>query len=160
MKWLLSLLLMTPIMILYMLWDHEEYLENKLHTDLKYALDSGTHDAALQVDPLSLDIGIIHFRPAEAYSALKTSLQQNLNLNNNLEPVGANILKKSVEIVYFDLVEDGPFPRVYNSGPPYNYSDVINGPSVIAIIKVPHPKYFGVSRDFEYVIGSDHEYKP
>ncbi|MGO4549429.1 hypothetical protein AB4Z29_32160 [Paenibacillus sp. 2TAB23] len=68
------------------------------------------------------------------------------------------IWRDPFELVRFEGVETGIFPQIYHSGPPYYYSDTLKGPAIIAIVKVKHPRYFGVSDDIEYVVVSSHEY--
>lgn len=39
------------------------------------------------------------------------------------------------------------------------YIDTLEGPSVVAIITMRHPRPFGISKDKNFVVGSSHEYK-
>ncbi|PWW01226.1 hypothetical protein DFQ01_110116 [Paenibacillus cellulosilyticus] len=157
MKWVLVLLLMTPIFLLFQAWDLDESLQTKLHAQLKQAVDLGTHDAALQVEPVALEQGEVRFE--QTYTVFLDALQRQLKLDSGLDPLATSVWKDGLQVVLFEQVETGPFPRTYSSGPPYYYTDTLLGPSVVAIVKIKHPRYFGVSDDFEYVIGSSHEYK-
>ncbi|OME79614.1 hypothetical protein BK120_21805 [Paenibacillus sp. FSL A5-0031] len=158
MKWVLTVILLTPILILFSAWNQDEYLQTKLKAELKEGMDLATHDASLQIIQEELEKGSIRFDPLEAEKVLRRSMQTTFKLNGLLEPLPNGIWLDPFELVWFDRIESGTFPQVYQSGPPYYYSDIIKGPSIIAIVKVKHPRYFGVSDDFEYVVGSSHEY--
>lgn len=160
MKWVLLMVLLTPVFILFQAWNQDEYLQTKLTAELKDGMDVATHDAAMKTDETELEIGNLVFDRDAAEEALRASIQRTFELDSLLQPVDGSVWKDPFELVLVDYVESGSFPQPYNSGPPYYYQDTLNGPSVVAIIKVKHPRFFGVSDDFNYVIGSSHEYVP
>jgi hypothetical protein len=158
MKWVIMLLLLTPIFLIYSSWNHDEALQTKLKAQLKDGMDLATHDASLQILQEELEKGSITFNPLEAQKVLRQSMQTSFKLDGLLKPLPGGIWLNDFDLVWFELVESGVFPQVYHSGPPYYYSDTLKGPSVIAIVKVKHPRYYGVSDTFDYVVGSSHEY--
>lgn len=160
MKWVITIILLMPVWLYFGAWSHDEYFQTKLQADLKDGLKLATHDAALQVDRLVLEEGNVVFLPDQAEQAFLASVQRSFKLTAALEPTAGSVWQSPMRIVHFERVEDGIFPRPYNSGPPYYYSDMLNGPSIIAIVQVKHPRFYGISRDFDYTVGSSHEYIP
>lgn len=160
MKWVLTIIMLMPLWLYFSASSHDEYLQSKLKAELKDGLKVATHDAALQVDDVALEQGTIKFMPAAAKAAFSESIQRTYKLDHTLQPTRASIWQSKFEVVLFEMVEDGPFPKIYHSGHPYYYSDTLNGPSIITIVKAKHPRFYGISRDFSYVIGSSHEYIP
>ncbi|MGG4145704.1 hypothetical protein ABEW34_21645 [Paenibacillus algorifonticola] len=157
MKWILILILMTPVILSFNVQSSDEALKIKLSTQLKETMDVATHDAAIQVDQEELEQGRVSFTEA-AERVFRESIERSNRLNPEWQPMGNSTWKDPIELVLFDRVESGSFPRLYNSGPPYYYMDVLQGPSVVAVVKVKHPRYYGLSDDFEYIVGSSHEY--
>lgn len=144
---------------------------------LKYALDIATHDAAQQIDLVQLNNGLIRFNESQVTSVGLQRLQDNLKLDGNMQPLPNNLFRSSdqLQVVYYDTVETGcpnkapGFPCVYNinltvntaSGPrAINYVDTLSGPGVVAIITMPSPQPYGISKEYTYIVGSSHEYKP
>lgn len=160
MKWVLTIIMLMPLWLLFGAWSADEYYQTKLQADLKDGLKVATHDAALQVDLLALEEGQITFLPFEAEEAFLASIQRTYKLSTTLQPLPNSVWQSPFHVVHFERVEAGEFPRPYNSGPPYYYADTLNGPSIIAIVQVKHPRFYGVSPDFDYVVGSSHEYIP
>ncbi|WP_168121883.1 hypothetical protein [Paenibacillus sp. HB172176] len=160
MKWVITLILLMPMWLYLDASSHDEYLQTKLKAELKDGLKAATHDAALQVDLAELEKGHVVFLPDIAEHAFLGSVQRTYRLDTLLQPLPGSIWKSPFKLVYFERVEDGEFPMAYNSGPPYYYADVLNGPSIIAIVQVKHPRFYGISRDFNYTVGSSHEYIP
>lgn len=158
MKWVIMLLLMMPIFIIYSAWSQDEHLSTKLKAGLKEGMDLATHDASLQIIEEELEMGKIRFDPMKSEKALLNSLQTSFKLNSLLQPLPGGIWKDPFELVWFEKIETGNFPMIYHSGPPYYYSDTLKGPSIVAIVKVKHPRYYGVSDDITYIVGSSHEY--
>lgn len=160
MKWALVVVILMPFWIYLSASSHDEALQTHLKAELKEGLKLATHDAALQLDQAQLEQGKVVFNTAAAEEAFRGSIQRTFKLNGNLRPLPNSIWQSQFEIVLLDKVEQGPFPKIYNSGAPYYYMDVLNGPSIITIVKVKHPRFYGISKDFEYVVGSSHEYVP
>lgn len=160
MKWALVVIILMPFWIYLAASTHDEALQTKLKAELKEGLKLATHDAALQLDQEQLEGGVVVFLEDQAEAAFRTSLQRTFKLNELLQPLASSIWQSPLEIVLLDKVEQGPFPKIYNSGAPYYYMDILNGPSIITIVKVKHPKFYGISRDFDYIVGSSHEYVP
>lgn len=158
MKFVIMILLMSPIFFIYSAWNQDEHLQTKLKAGLKEGMDLATHDASLQIIQEELELGNIRFDLMKSEKAFRESLQTSFKLNWLLEPLPGGIWLDPFELVWFERVETGSFPMVYHSGPPYYYSDTLKGPSIIAIVKVKHPRYYGVSDDITYVVGSSHEY--
>lgn len=160
MKWAITVIMLMPIWIYLFASNHDEALQTKLKAELKDGLKLATHDAALQIDPEMLEQGKIVFLEQAAFQAFRSSIERTFKLDQHFLPLQNSIWQNAFEIVLFDRIEEGPFPKAYYSGAPYYYSDVLAGPSIIAMVKVKHPKFYGISRDFDYVIGSSHEYVP
>ncbi|WP_336775409.1 hypothetical protein [Paenibacillus sp. MMO-58] len=160
MKWVLFMLVMAPIFLLFSAWNHDEYIQTKLRAELKEGMDLATHDAALQVNKVQREMGDIQFVREDAERALLASMERTFKLDDQLQPLTSSVWKSKFEVVSLQYVETGSFPQNYNSGPPYYYIDLLRGPSVIAIVKVEHPRYYGVSDHFSYIVGSSHEYIP
>ncbi|WP_138753551.1 hypothetical protein [Paenibacillus sinopodophylli] len=158
MKWVIMILLLSPIFFIYSAWNQDEHLQTKLKANLKDGMDLATHDASLQIVEEELEMGNIRFDPVEAERVLRQSMQTSFKLDGLLQPLPGGIWRDPFELVWFERVETGVFPQVYHSGPPYYYSDTLKGPAIIAIVKVKHPRYYGVSDDITYVVGSSHEY--
>lgn len=160
MKWVFMVIMLMPFWLYLSTSNHDEALQSKLKSELKEGLKIATHDAALQLDREQLEQGKVVFIEAAAEETFRNSLQRTFKLNANLQPLPNSIWQSQFKIVLLDKVEQGPFPKIYNSGAPYYYMDVLNGPSIITIVKVKHPRFYGISKDFEYVVGSSHEYVP
>jgi Tfp pilus assembly protein PilN len=158
MKWVITIILLMPIWLYYDAWSHDEYLQSKLKVELKDGLKVATHDAALQVDPEALEEGRVVFLQETAEQAFLASIQRSYKLDTMLQPLPESIWQTSFRVVHFERVEDGEFPMYYNSGPPYYYGDTLNGPSIVTIVQVKQPRFYGISRDFNYTVGSSHEY--
>ncbi|HIW35307.1 MAG TPA: hypothetical protein IAA29_21270 [Candidatus Paenibacillus intestinavium] len=158
MKWAITIIMLMPMWIYLFVSNHEEALQTKLKAELKDGLKLATHDAALQIDPMMLEQGKVVFLEDAVDQAFRSSIERTFKLDLQLQPLQHSIWKNTFEIVLLDRVDEGSFPQNYYSGAPYYYSDVLTGPSIITIVKVKHPKYYGISRDFDYVIGSSHEY--
>jgi hypothetical protein len=166
MKWGIFLLFTSVICLTLWLWQVDNHMSETSYLRLKNALDLATHDAAMQVDKEVLAReGRIVFSAASD-NVLLTTLRQNLHFNENNSPIQPNLFRSSdaLQILEFARLETGcpgspaGFPCTYTN-PSYGYVDTVNGPSIIAIIRVRHPRAFSFSADKYFVVGSSHEYK-
>jgi len=125
---------------------------------MKNALEIATHDAALAVDPISFSNGKIIFQngetvngnllPNNALENFKKSIESNLNVSSSggylYTPTSNSFFKNNlslVELIYLDDRVDRTYPFTY-SHPEYDFTQNIDGPSVIAIMITESPRWF------------------
>ncbi|OBZ15877.1 hypothetical protein A8L34_27925 [Bacillus sp. FJAT-27264] len=134
---------------------------------LKYSLDLATHDAAQMVNKEQLSDGFIIFDDVEAKRVLEERLKMSLKLNENFNPKEDGLFRSTdqMRLLLFETVDSGMFPRVYKAdvvdaaGQSFQYIDYLYGPSVVAVISIPTPRPYGISKKYTYFVGSSHEYK-
>lgn len=125
---------------------------------LKNALEIAVHDAALAIDPVSFSNGKIVFEngetvngislPNTALDNLKKSIESNLGVTSGaghvFKPTSTSFFKNDlylVDLIYLDDRVARTYPFTY-SHPQYNFTQTIEGPSVIAIMTTESPRWF------------------
>lgn len=167
MKMAIFTIFMSLICSFLLLWQTDNHVSSTAYYKLKNTLDVATHDASLQIDMNSLNQGIIKFNAARANDALLNSLKANLKLDSSSHPIEPNIFRSTDKLEYKMMTVDtgcpgkpSGFPCVFDAWAASDgYIDTLEGPSVVAIVKMRHPRPFGISRDKYYIVGSSHEYK-
>ncbi|WP_040951680.1 hypothetical protein [Gorillibacterium massiliense] len=166
MKWAIFLLFSSAVCLTLWLWQTDNHLSETGYLRLKNALDMATHDASLQLNKEVLENeGGIAFSDV-AWEAFNESLQRNLRLDASGHPLHPGLFRSSdaLEVLLFDKVEKGcpdspaGFPCTYVNHT-YGYVDMLEGPGIVAIIRMHHPRPFAFSPDTSYIVGSSHEYK-
>ena len=125
---------------------------------LKNALEIAVHDASLAVDPVSFSNGKIVFQngervngnllPNTALENLKESIENNLGVTSGagyvFKPTTTSFFKNDLfleDLIYLDDRVARTYPFTY-SHPQYNFTQTIEGPSVIAIMTTESPRWF------------------
>ena len=132
-------------------------LQWNLETDLtsnhyiKNYLDLAVHDAAIAIVEEELSKGYIVFDQEQAEKNFKQSLMHHLNLNENLSPQEHSFFQDQIDVKLLEFYDDQTvdprtgdlmtFPYVYENAE-YEIIEVLNGPSVVAVIEVQSPRYF------------------
>lgn len=113
---------------------------------VQYSLDHAVHDAALQIDSNSLSEGSIKFLPELAENTFKETLQRNLNIDQDLNPISNIFLEGPIiikDIVYLDdsyvVPETGDeleFPFIWEAKVSEDeiFERSIFGPSIAVIV--------------------------
>ncbi|MCS7461464.1 hypothetical protein N0M98_15030 [Paenibacillus doosanensis] len=143
------LLMFVILMFLYTTgFQADRFVTSTTHNRLKFALNHGAHDAALQVVKSRLAEGQIVFERGLARKAFEAGLKANLQLNEDGTPYARTLLQAAPVIVFEDYVDDD-MPEVTF---PYNYvrtdqriSKTLKGPAVIFKVKVKLPRTNGFS---------------
>lgn len=133
---------------------------NLANTRVKEALNRATHDAGLMVDLQEQSNGRIVFDTTNAMSALSDSLQSNLALDTNLNPLPGTLFTDKVDIEFVDFVDDNDgltYPYLYENAT-YHITKVIDGPSVVAVVSVTRPIISGLADPWKIRKWSVYEY--
>lgn len=138
------LLLFVVLMFLYTTgYEADRYVTKTTHNRLKFALNRGAHDAALQVNKDRLAEGEIVFERGMARAVFERGLEYNLQLDSNGAPHAGTLLQKEPDIIFEDYVDDSipgvsfPFSYVRENE---NIYKVLKGPAVIYRVKVKLPR--------------------
>ncbi|GAA4881180.1 hypothetical protein GCM10023310_71680 [Paenibacillus vulneris] len=143
------LLIFVILMFLYTTsFEADRYVTETTHNRLKFAINRGAHDAALQVKKDRLAEGEIVFERSDSRAAFEAGMRYNLQLDTTGEPYTGTLLKDRPIVVFEDYVDDStPGVRF-----PYSYvresehiSKVLKGPAVIYKVKVKLPRTNGLS---------------
>jgi hypothetical protein len=138
------LLLFVVLMYLYTTsFAADRYVTTTTHNRLKFTLNRGGHDAALQVNKDKLAEGQIVFDRLLAHAAFEAALTDNLQLGVDGKPYAGTLLQSAPSLVYEDYVDDGMADVVF----PFSYVrasegiiKVLKGPAVIYKVKVKMPQ--------------------
>jgi hypothetical protein len=110
----------------------------------KHSVNRAAHAAAQQIDLLKLSNGTYSIDENEARKVAIQYLQENLRLNENLEPQPNAYLKSKIEIKLFYVVnENVSFPYVFND-PTYQYTVTVKYPAVIMIVQLKYPQAYNL----------------
>ncbi|WP_028550066.1 hypothetical protein [Paenibacillus sp. UNC451MF] len=145
------LLIFVVLMFLYTTsFEADRFVTTTTHNRLKFAINHGAHDAALQVRKDRLAEGQIVFERSDSRAAFEAGLEYNLQLDAEGTPYTGTLLKERPVVVFEDYVDDST-PGV---GFPFSYvreseriSKVLKGPSVIYKVKVKLPRTNALSYD-------------
>lgn len=136
---------------------------------LRNAMEIGVHDASLALDESQLANGYIVFDQAQATDQFKKALETQLHLNSSLIPLANTYYQHPFvikQLLFFDDKTPDPnnpgktitFPYIYQN-PKYNVLEVLDGPSVLAVVETTSPRYFTGS-GIPIRQASVYEYKP
>lgn len=145
------LLLFVVLMFLYTTgYEADRYVTKTTHNRLKFALNRGAHDAALQVNKERLAEGDIVFDRGKARKAFEAGLEYNLQLDSGGAPRAGTLLQSEPVVVYEDYVDDSipgiafPFSYIREDE---SIRKVMKGPAVVYRVKVKLPRTNGWSYD-------------
>lgn len=119
---------------------------------LRNAMEIGVHDASLALDESQLANGYIVFDQVQATAHFKKALETQLKLSPDLKPLPNTYYQhpfKIKQLLFFDDKTPDPnnpgktitFPYVYQNAQ-YNVLEVLDGPSVLAVVQTTSPRYF------------------
>lgn len=121
----------------------DRYVTKTAHNRLKFALNRGAHDAALQIDRSVLAEGSIVFARTEARNAFIAGLGHNLQLQPDGTPRAGSLFSSRPELVFEDYVDDAAagisFPVSYVRED-RRIVQVLKGPAVIYQVRVKLPR--------------------
>ncbi|SFL69044.1 hypothetical protein SAMN03159341_108235 [Paenibacillus sp. 1_12] len=145
------LLLFVVLMFLYTTgFEADRFVTTTTHNRLKFTLNRGAHDAALQVNKDWLADGLVVFDRPLAHAAFEAGLRGNLQLRLDGTPSIGSLLSAAPVIVFEDYVDDLSPEVVF----PYSYVresehivQVLKGPAVIYRVKVKLPRSSSMSYD-------------
>lgn len=142
-KLLLILNLCVICIVMYAL-QTDEAISLHMYFQSKQSINRAVHAAAQQLDMDKLSQGIFSIDEASAKRVAWTYLQQNLNLDQGLNPLPGSILAKSAEIVRFQVINEGEnFPYTFRDST-LGYSIVLNNPGVIMIMRLDYPRLYNI----------------
>ncbi|NHN33106.1 hypothetical protein [Paenibacillus agricola] len=145
------LLLFVVLMFMYTTsFEADRYVASTTHNRLKFALNRGGHDAALQISKDWLAEGLVVFDRPNAWAAFEAGLRHNLQLRVDGSPYEGSLLSDKPIIVFEDYVDDSTPGVLF----PYSYIrenesifQVLKGPAVIYRVKVKMPRSSQLSYD-------------
>jgi hypothetical protein len=145
------LLLFVVLMFIYTTgFEADRYVASTTHNRLKFALNRGGHDAALQVSKDWLAEGLVVFDRPFAVAAFEAGLRGNLQLRMDGTPYEGSLLADKPVIVYEDYVDNSTpgvlFPHSYIREDEHIFQ-VLKGPAVIYKVKVKMPRSSHLSYD-------------
>ncbi|GGG09203.1 hypothetical protein [Paenibacillus abyssi] len=150
-----KLLLMTLMLVIWMLLqalqlDEEMAIQTLFHG--KYAVNRAAHAAAQQLDMALLSKGEVRIDEAEAAEQAASYLRYNLRLDDRGEPLHDSLLRSSAEVLVFDVINGNEaFPYLYRSVE-HNYEVVLQGPSVVMIVRMDYQRAFSVLEPIQWEI--------
>ncbi|SFV03719.1 hypothetical protein [Alicyclobacillus macrosporangiidus] len=108
-----------------------------------YALENASHAASMQVTSASVSDGYPVFDQTQADAIFREVIASNMKLDaNTLSPLAGSMFKQplTVELEQFvDYSNTPSFPYHY-SNPAYGIDVVLNGPSIVYVVKIPIPQ--------------------
>lgn len=121
---------------------------------MKNALELAVHDAGLAIDPTELSLGRVVFNESVAIDNLQRSLEENLRLKSSggyvYTPEEDSFYQNEVYLVHLEFIDDRlttTYPYVYEN-PTYELLEIVNGPSVIAVLTTESPRWFKGNQTF------------
>jgi hypothetical protein len=137
------LLLFVVLMYVYTTsFAADRFVTTTTHNRLKFSMNRGAHDAALQVNKDNLADGLVVFDRPMAHAAFEDTLTNNLQLSIDGTPNAGTLLQSAPIIVFEDYVDNGVtgvvFPFSYTR-PSEHIFKVLKGPAVIYKLKVKMP---------------------
>lgn len=170
MKHILFTCFMMVMCTLLWSWQIEGNTQNIALERAKNAVNRAAHGASLQIDDLALSNGQLIFDKTQALIAFTDILSKNMQLDSSLKALPDTLFQGQVQVVYEDYVDDSNVVARYGSGfdaggklyqynsADFNLQQIINGPSVIYVIKVQKPMQIDSTEETYYYIGSIYEY--
>jgi hypothetical protein len=161
------LLIFVVLMFVYTtVFEADRYVASTTHNRLKFALNRGGHDAAMQVSKYWLAEGMVVFERPLALAAFEAGLRGNLQLRMDGTPYEGSLLSGKPEIVFMDYVDHSTpgvlFPYSYIKESEHIFH-VLKGPAVIYKVRVKMPRSSYLSYDgdvyktviYEYPFGAN-----
>ena len=151
---------MSVVYLTFWMWqvdDNNTALANKR---LKNAVNYATHDASLQLKQAELGTGRIVFDIPAAENTFRQTLQDNLVLDNSLNPKPGTLFKQKLTVIFTDFIDDDDgktYPFFYENDI-YGIHHWIYGPSVIFAVEVQRPVVFNVNPVYNLVKWAVFEY--
>jgi hypothetical protein len=119
---------------------------------LKNTLELAVHDASLAIDESQISEGYVVFDQLQAEMNFKESMMYHLKLDTKYTPTANTFYQNAFEIKVLEFIDDQTpdpnnpgqtitFPYVYTNST-YDVVDVLNGPSIIAVVETVSPRYF------------------
>jgi hypothetical protein len=152
------------VMVMYQLNAQTMVIEKQR---VKMALNRSVHAASLEWDEGRLSEGILLLDAENASRQFQNYLRKGLALDNNLNPLEISFLSHPVKVMHFAMIQEGPFPRVLEHTVTISEEEgiisqtvreVIDGPSVFAILRVVH-NGIGTVSDTPYLVSAIEEVK-
>lgn len=110
----------------------------------KNAANRAAHAAAQQVDRKRLSLGERWIDEARAEAVARYYLQENLQLDDTLQPLPESFWQSQVEWLVFDVINgDETFPYLYQNDM-YRVSEKLERPGVVLIIALEYPRTFSL----------------
>lgn len=172
MKQVLLTLCTSVVAIIVWIFQSDNQVQVLANERLKNAVNFALHDAGMEYDHAHYEqYGEMIFDQEAAEEVFFDTLEKNLRMEADLarwkfRPTEHSLFRDDIELIWFDTVDDDDgveFPYEYryvNSAEGIDYRETLYGPSVVAILKVPNPKFFKTSDEFLYVKRSIYEYVP
>jgi hypothetical protein len=121
---------------------------------IKNALELAVHDAGLSADPTALSSGQVIFQQSLALDNLQKSLEANLKISSTAgyvyTPKEDSFFKNDLYLVHLEFIDDSintTYPYIYTN-PDYDLLEVLNGPSIIAVMTTESPRWFKGNQTF------------
>lgn len=121
---------------------------------IKNSLELAVHDAGLAVDSTEMGAGRVVFDQDSAIENLQRSLEANLRLKSSggfvYTPEEDSFFQNDVYLIHLEFIDDSvttTYPYIYEN-PDYELLEIINGPSIIAILSTESPRWFKGSQTF------------
>jgi len=148
--------ILIPLLMLLYAYTTDSEISLQGYFRVKSGLNRAVHAAALQVNNDELSSGKRVIDPSLAQSEFLSYLQENLSLDDTLNPLPNTFLKDQVVIIDFKVENTGPFP--YHFVDTTNEVDIwLSRPGVIAIIEVKYPRIFSVLGPIAWKVNASHE---
>ncbi|MFD0673908.1 hypothetical protein [Cohnella sp. GCM10027633] len=126
-------------------------------SNMKHAVNRAAHAAAQQLDRDKLELGILSIDESLAEQAAARYLMDNLALDGQLNPLPGSMLRDSVEVRVFEVLDESlAYPFTYRNER-YAYEVTFDRPGVVLIANVTYPLLFGVLAPIEWDVRGSSE---
>jgi hypothetical protein len=115
------------------LWDQQRQI-------LKAGNNKAVHASLFPVE--SLNAGTILLPENAAFQAYKESLEENLGLDEMLQPKPGSPVLSQIRILHFEVIDEHSgrqFPFLYENSE-YHLAKYLRGPAVVAVIEMDFPR--------------------
>lgn len=123
---------------------------------MKLHLNRAVHAASLEINMDQLRAGKLELNPGRARAVFFDYAQTQMRLDDQMMPTSDSYLSDPVEVVVFEVVNEGPFPQwfrkevVISAGTDkeqrYLIEEYLRGPSLVTAVQTRH-RGFGVIGD-------------
>jgi hypothetical protein len=133
---------LSVICIIMFALQTDSELALQMYFKAKQSVNRSAHAAAQQINMEQLADGIYAIDETKAKTVAWNYLQQNLQLDEQGNPLPTSSLQKSLDIVTFQVVNHGvTFPYTFRE-PTLNYSVVLDRPGVVIIMRLEYPRLY------------------